>query len=236
MNTRAPTHSDTESGEAAIMARRWGKRRDGQAPARVLGVPRRRSGPYLLLGVLLVLGCATGGVVVATQLGHHEAVLVLARPVAVGQELAARDVREVSMSMDTGLAAIPAHARSTVEGRTVGYTMPAGTLLTKEVMGDARVPPARQAVIAVGVKAGQYPPDLQVGNHVTVVAMAATDEASGAASSRSSAWEATVTGVHPNSDELLTTVSLQLAQGDARELAAAPIGQINVYVVHGGRR
>ncbi|MFG1667645.1 SAF domain-containing protein [Streptomyces sp. Y7] len=186
--------------------------------------------------MLLVLGCATGGVVAATQLGHREAVLVLARPVAVGQELAARDVREVSVSKDSGLAVIPAHARSTVEGRTLGYSMPAGTLLTKDVLGDARVPPAGQAVVAVGVKAGQYPPDLQVGNHVTVVVTAATGEASGAASSHSSAWEATVTGVHPNSDELLTTVSLQMVQGDARELAAAPTGQINVYVVHGGRR
>ncbi|MEV0220734.1 SAF domain-containing protein [Streptomyces sp. NPDC050704] len=197
---------------------------------------RRRSLPYLLLGVLLVLGCATGGVVVATQLGHREAVLVLARPVSVGQELSARDVREVSISVDSSLAVIPARSRSQVQGRAVAYSLPAGALLTRDVLGEARVPPPGQAVAAVGLKAGQYPPDLQAGNRVTVVVAATSDTTDGSTSSRSSAWTATVTGVHSSTSDQVTAVSLQMARDDARQLAAAPTGQISVVMVHGGRR
>ncbi|MDQ0772959.1 Flp pilus assembly protein CpaB [Streptomyces aurantiacus] len=196
---------------------------------------RRRSLPYLLLGVLLVLGCATGGVVVAIQLGHREDVLVLAHPVAVGQKLSPQDVREVSISVDSNLAVIPARSRSQVQGRAVAYTLPAGALLTRDVLGDARVPPPGQAVAAVGLKDGQYPPELQPGNRVTVVA-ATSDTSTGSRQSRSSTWNATVTGVHSSADDQVTAVSLQMAQDDARRLAAVPTGQISVVMVHGGER
>jgi hypothetical protein len=196
--------------------------------------------PYLLLGVLLVLGCAAGGVVVASQLGHRQSVLALARPVTVGQQLSARDVREVSISMGTGLAVIPAASKSQAVGHLVAYSLPAGTLLTKGVLGPARIPPAGQGVAAVGLKPGQFPPDLQPGNLVTVVVAPAADagtsaSSSGTASSGPSSWEAVVLGVRTNSTDQTTVVSLQLAEADARELAAAPpAGQISVVVVHGG--
>ncbi|MFF1676121.1 SAF domain-containing protein [Streptomyces sp. NPDC058256] len=234
MVTHASKPSDVEaSGGVSPAARRAG-RRDGRAPSRIAGVSRRRSLPYLLLGVLLVLGCATGGVVVATQLGHREAVLVLAHPVSVGQELSAQDVREASISVGSSLHVIPARSRSTVEGRAVAFTLPAGSLLTKDMLGAARVPPAGQAVAAVALKVGQYPPDLQAGNHVTVVVTETGDTTADSASSSSSAWNATVTGLHLNSNEQITAVSLQMAQDDARQLAAAPSGQISVVMVSGG--
>lgn len=235
MGTRAPTEPDLEAEGGVSPAGRWLGRRDDQAPARVRGVARRRSLPYLLLGVLLILSCATGGVVVAIQLGHREAVLVLAHPVAVGQELSAQDVREVSISVDSSLAVIPARSRSQVQGRAVAYSLPAGALLTRDVLGDVQVPPPGQAVAAVGLKTGQYPPDLQAGNRVTVVT-AASDSSTGSTSSRSSTWNATVTGVHSSADDQVTAVSLQMARDDARRLAAAPTGQISVVMVHGGGR
>lgn len=235
MGTRAPTHSDLEVEGGGSSTGRWTGRRDDQKPARVRGVSRRRSLPYLLLGVLLVLGCATGGVVVATQLGHREAVLVLARPVTVGQELSAQDVREVSISVDSSLAVIPARSRSEVQGRAFAYSLPAGALLTRHILGDARIPPPGQAVAAVGLKVGQYPSDLQAGSRVTVVA-AASDTSTGSTASRSSAWDATVTGVHSSANDQVAAVSLQMARDDARQLATAPAGQISVVVVHGGVR
>jgi hypothetical protein len=94
-------------------------------------------------------------------------------------------------------------------------------------------------VAAVGLKPGQFPPDLQSGNLVTVVVAPAADagtsaSSSGTASSGPSSWEAVVLGVRTNSTDQTTVVSLQLAEADARQLAAAPAGQISVVVVHGG--
>lgn len=236
MSTRVRSRQGPEAGGAAT---RWAGREEGRAPARVSGVPRPRHVPYLLIGVLLVLGCTMGGVLLALHLGDRESVLVLARPVSVGQQLDARDLREVSLSKDSGVDAVPAHSRGSVEGRSVAYSLPAGALLTESALGDPRIPPAGQAVAAVGLKTGQFPAGLQPGNLVTVVAA----PANGSASSGSSAgegtvgamsWQAAVTDVRAFRDDQMTVVTLQLAESDARELAAAPEGTVRIVVVHGG--
>ncbi|MFJ6901518.1 SAF domain-containing protein [Streptomyces hokutonensis] len=192
--------------------------------------------PYLLVGVLLVLGCTVGGVVVATKISRQQPVLVLARAVTVGQVLSAQDLREESMSSDSGLALFPARSRAKVQGRSVAYSLPAGTPLTKNALGAARVPPPGQAVAALGLKAGQFPPGVQPGSRVTVVVVSTggTAGSSSSTSSQTSAWDASVTDVRSDSTDQTTVISLQMAQEDARQLAAAPSGQISVVMVHGG--
>ena len=233
MNTRVPAQVDPVSPGSAPPAG-WADRRNGKPPARMLSVPRLRRLPYLLVGVLLVLGCTAGGVVVATRAGHQEPVLVLARAVSVGQVLSDRDLREVSLPADSGLAFIPVSSRAKAEGRPVAYTLPAGTPLTKDLLGESRIPPNGQAVAAVGVKAGQFPPGVQPGNRVTVVVAPASATATGSMSSSSQAWDASVTDVRSDSTDQTTVISLQMTQEDARQLAAAPAGQIRVVMVHGG--
>ena len=198
--------------------------------------PRPRRLPYLLVGVLLVLGCTAGGVVVATRVGHQEPVLVLARAVTVGQVLSERDLREESMVVGSGLGFIPARARAKVVGQPVAYSLPVETLLTKNLLGKALMPPTGQAVAAVGLKAGQFPPGVQPGNRVTVVETTVGESANSTDSSSSQAWDASVTDVRNDSTDQTTVISLQMAQEDARQLAAAPTGQITVVLVHGGRQ
>lgn len=192
------------------------------------GVPRPRRLPYLLVGVLLVLGCTAGGALVATQAGAQESVLVLARPVSVGQVLSGRDLREESVAAD-GLSLVPVRSRSAVVGRPVAYSLPAGTPLTKSVLGPASVPPAGQAVAAVGLKAGQFPPGVRPGNRVSVVQIPAENMSS----SPPATWSATVTDVHADDTGQTTVLSLLMPQADARELAAAPPGQLGVVTEHG---
>lgn len=210
----------------------------GGAPSRVSAMRRRRQLPYLLLGVLLVLGCATGGVVAGTQLGDREAVLVLAHPVSVGQKLSARDVREVSMSADSGLTPIRADALSRVEGRPLAYSLPAGAVLTHQALGEARVPPAGQAVAAVGLEDGQFPVAVKPGNRVLVV-LAPGDEAragSDAETPSPTSHSATVTDVRAPEGRDTTVISLQMDAGEARQVAVAPEGKVSVVVVPGGAR
>ncbi|MEU6260194.1 SAF domain-containing protein [Streptomyces griseorubiginosus] len=167
----------------------------------------------------------------ATRVGHQEPVLVLARAVTVGQTLSDEDLREESVSTDSGLAFIPVRSRAEAEGQPVAYSLPAGTPLTEDLLGQAHVPPVGLAVAAVGLKAGQFPPGVQPGNHVIVV-VAPTN--ANETSTPSSAWDASVTDVRNNSTDQLTVISLQMVQEDARRLAAAPTGQISVVMVHGG--
>jgi len=132
------------------------------------GPRRRRRVPYLLLGVVLVVGCAVAGLVADARVGSREPVLVLARPVTVGHVLAAEDVREVRISAD-GVDTLGAGDRDSVLGKPVAYSLPAGTVLSRAAVGAAQVPPPGEAIAAVALKAGQFPTGLSPGSRVTVV-------------------------------------------------------------------
>lgn len=213
----------------------WMSPGKGGAPARVSGSPRRRRVPYLVVGILLVLGCASAGVVVALQLGKRVPVLELARPVEVGQTITAQDVREVDVSSESGLAVISARSLAKVVGHPIAYSLPSGTLLTQGVLGGARVPPFGQAVAAIGLKGGQFPSGLQPGSRVAVVLAPESNAVSGSVPSSplSSSWGATVTDVKTDANDQTTVVSLQMADGSARQLAAVPTGQVNLVEVSG---
>jgi len=192
--------------------------------------------PYLLLGVVLVIGCAGAGLLAGARVGSRTPVLVLSRPVAVGHVLSADDVREARISAD-GVATIPAGARDSVLGKPVAYSLPAGTLLTRAAVGAARVPPDGEAIAAVGLKAGQFPTGLAPGSRVSVVvAPASSAVATGVSAGVVHSWPATVVAVTAQENDQTTVVSLQLAEDDARALAAAPSGQIAVVAVHGTGR
>ncbi|MDT0307273.1 SAF domain-containing protein [Streptomyces sp. DSM 44917] len=202
--------------------------------ARLAGVARRRRVPHLLAGVLLVAGCTASGVLVAAQLGQREAVLVLAEPVTVGQEISAGDVREVSMAVDPGVEVIGAGALEEVEGRTAAYSLPAGTVLTSEVLGEPRVPPAGQAVSAIPLARGQFPPGLQPGNTVRVVAAPAEGEGSEAGAPVAPSWTAVVTAVEGADERGEAVATLQMDADQAQAMAGWPAGELRLVIVAGG--
>lgn len=222
----------------------------GLAGGRVPG-GRRRSVPHLLVGALLVVTCAVGFAVATGSLDHRASVLALGRAVTAGQRLSGADVRVVRVSIEAGVATIPASARDTVIGQTAAVSLPAGALLTRSELGAVDVP-SGQAVVAVAVKPGQAPPDLAAGEHVLVVPVSigtggstgtGGDPAagSGSVSARSTSqgasaapWTGVVTGVVPATDARdSTVVSVQLPTAVARVVAALPAGQVGLVLVPG---
>ncbi len=213
-----------------------GRRRPGanDEPSRLVGGRWRRRVSYLPLGALLVLGCSAGGVVVALNLGHRQAVLALAHPVTVGQTLMERDLREVSLARGSGLAAISAGSTDRIVGRPAAYTMPKGTLLTESVLGEPQIPPRGKAVVAVGLKEGRFPAGLECGSRVAVVKV--PEPEGGTAEPElpdpsSPVWYATVVAVWGKERGETAVVSLQLGEDEAREVAAFPTDSISVLLV-----
>ncbi|GLZ30880.1 hypothetical protein Lesp02_30690 [Lentzea sp. NBRC 105346] len=171
------------------------------------------------------------------QLGDRESVLALARPVAVGQVLTAQDLKQVSMATDSGMDVMPASATSTVVGQPVAFSLPAGALVTRSVLGAPQIPKQGKAVAAVGLKPGQFPPDLSPGTTVAVLTTSGqgtTGTSTG--SGQTSSWTAVVTGIAMRDTEQITVVSLQLSESDARALASAPSGQLSLVAIAGGGR
>ncbi len=210
--------------------------RDGKAPSRLSGGGRRRSVPYLLLGVLLVVACSAGGVFAGMQLGDRESVLALARPVAVGHMLTAQDLKEVSMASDSEMDVMPVSSASAVVGKPVAFSLPAGSLLTRSVLGTPQIPARGKAIAAVGLKSGQFPPDLLPGTTVAVLTTPGQGTTTGTSTGETSSWIAVVTGIATRETEQTTVVSLQLSESDARALASAPAGQLSLVTIAGGGR
>lgn len=191
----------------------------------------RRSVPHLALGVLLILACATGFVVVTTQLDDRVPVLSLAESVTVGQVLEPSDLREVMVAADAGLDMVSSSEASDVVGTAMSVSVPAGTLLSPGMLGGAVVPAPGEAIVAVAVAPGQVPPEASSGARVVVVSTAGEPDRGEDREARGG-WNAIVVGVHPTTTDSATVISLQVDEDDARALAAA--GAVSVVMTAAG--
>ncbi|MBW4717373.1 SAF domain-containing protein [Saccharothrix obliqua] len=202
-------------------------------------LPLHRSVPHLLLGVLLVLACAGGFVVISLHSGDRRAVLSLARDVAVGQVLAMQDLRQVDVAVDPGVAVVDADRAATVVGRPLATSLSAGTLLTPGAVGGAVVPVEGQALAALALKPGQFPPEVTAGARVSVVFVPGqAGSATGPPAGGGMAWPAVVTGVTAAVNGQAAVVSVQMAEAAARQVAAVSVGQLAIVLLStaaGGR-
>ena len=205
---------------------RW-TAREGKPPSRWSS--RRRRVPHLLLGLMLVPACGVGAAVLAAELGDREHVLVLARPVGAGHLLAAQDLREIELAADSKVGAVSASAAATVVGQPLAFSLPEGALVTRSVLGSPQVPEQGEAIAAIGLKSGQFPPELSPGSSVAVLLGQAQEAAT-------KSWNAVVLNVSGRENEQTTVVSLRVSESDGRALSSAPSGQLSLLVIAGGDR
>lgn len=208
----------------------WLPGKPNSSASRIHASVRRRSLPHLLMGVLLVMLCTTGFVAYSLETGHRQQVLALARPVAVGQVLTARDLEQVGVAADSGVAVLRAEAAGSVIGRTMTTGLSAGSLLTAAAVSSAGTPPPGQGIASLALKPGQFPPEVAAGAHVSVVSAPTTTPGTGLLGAAPSTWPAIVTTVTSPANQQLTVVSLQLDTAEARQIAAMPAGQLSLVV------
>ena len=133
------------------------------------GSKRHRQLPLVVIGVLLVVGGALAFADASLHLGSREQVLEVTRPLAAGQVVQSSDLRTVRVSTGNGLPVLLASEEPRVLGRPVSVPLVAGALLTPSEIGATAPVASGSDVVAVGLKAGQYPPDLAAGDRVQVV-------------------------------------------------------------------
>jgi SAF domain len=209
------------------------------------GSKRHRQLPLVVIGVLLVIGGALAFADASLHLGSREQVLEVTRPLAAGQVVQSSDLRTVRVSTGNGLPVLLASEEPSVLGRPVSVPLVAGALLTPSEIG-ATVPVASGSdVVAVGLKAGQYPPDLAAGDRVQVVPVtlssSSPESVTGDAGSGSASAEhpvsATVLAVDvaPADSDNPTVFSLQVSTASADKVAAlASANQASLIQVGSG--
>ena len=212
-----------------------GAKGGGTPGRRRVGPGGRRQMPLVVVGVLLVVGCALGFADASLSLASHEDVLVVAQPLAAGQVLSSSDLRAVKVSTGTGLDVVPVGAEASVVGRPVAVALVAGALLTQGEVGAAPPTSAGKDVVAVGLKVGLFPPDLAPGDRVQVVPVVTSS--SSTATAPGSPVDATVLGVEPapGASNAATVFSLQVAKTDADAVASlAAAGEVSLVQLGAG--
>jgi hypothetical protein len=174
----------------------------------------------VVVGVLLVIGGALAFADASLHLGSREEVLVVSEPLAAGQVITSSDLETVRVSTGTGLQVVSAGDEASVVGAPVAVPLVAGSLLTRAEVGTTAPVASGSDVVAVGLKAGQYPPDLAPGDRVQVVPV--TSPSSSSLTPAGSPVSATVLAVDVASVESdsPTVFSLQVSRRDADEVAA----------------
>ena len=210
---------------------------EGAHPRSTRTSGRHRQLPLVVVGVLLVVGCALAFTDASLHLGSREEVLVVAQPLVAGQVLTTGDLRAVRVSTGDGLDAVLVGEESSVVGRRVAVPLVAEAVLTSSEVGNAPPVGSGSDVVAVGLKAGSYPPDLAPGDRVQVVPVASSSSGSNGTVTSGSPVGATVLAVDVASAESdnPTVFSLQVSSADADEVASlAAAGEVSLIEVGAG--
>jgi hypothetical protein len=113
-----------------------------------------------------------GAVVAAAALAASDSrrpVLAVARDLAAGHQLASADVVVVQVAADPGVALVGADQLQQIIGRLLAVPVRTGSLLSMSQIGTPVVPGAGNALVATKVDAGQFPPALKAGDHVSIL-------------------------------------------------------------------
>src|SRR5262245_46834333 len=163
-------------------------------PGRV-AEPRHRNPAWLLAGVLLVVLCALGGVLLFSSADERTEVLVAARDLEPGEPISRGDLRIARLAVDGGVGSLsPADVDGLVGRISVGR-IPAGALLAGGMFADELPLAADEMVFGAALDPGEAPlSDVGVGAPVELLdvpkatpgAIDAADPATAAAPSHAS--------------------------------------------------
>ncbi|MEU5562880.1 SAF domain-containing protein [Micromonospora musae] len=190
--------------------------RNGTSPAEAPVTPprvvrQRRIRPGLLgLAVLLIALGGLGAAFAVTSVRATGNYLAVARPVEVGRQLSADDLRPVQVAGGQGLAPVPADRIDEVLGKRAAVSLTPGTLLTMGQLTDAPLLGPDQQQLALGLDPAEVPArQLHPGDKLLLVSTP-DDNADGSAAAGGTRFQATVidTSTSETSDDIVVYLAL----------------------------
>jgi hypothetical protein len=179
--------------------------------------------PWLLLAVVLIAGGGLTAAVLVSNLAARTPALAVAEDLSRGQVLTRADVRVVSVAVDAQVPTMAPGDIDAVVGRTVAASLPAGSLLSPQVLSRSDLVGDDADVVGLLLEAGQYPvADLAPGDRVAVIA---TGDTTRRASARVAEAEVHAVGdLEVSSTQRLVSIVVPTEAVDAVAQAAAADG------------
>jgi hypothetical protein len=201
-----------------------------------------------LLGLLLIVVCASAVAVFTAHAGHRKAVLMVVRPIKAGAVIETADVSETSVSVGAAVHVVPAADRSRVVGHVAAVNLVPGTLVSLDALATGPRLSAGDAVVGLALKPGQLPSELHPLDVVMVVRTGSASSTEGSASPADSGAprasssspgtvlvpSAQVYSVDQSADGQSTNVSVVVSRSAAPAIASASAaGEVGVVRVGG---
>lgn len=172
-----------------------------------LGKKRSFRLPEIVLGVLLVAGCALVAVLWQRSTNTTTTVVVAARPISRGSVIVADDLRGAQVGGETS-AMIGGESAHVLLGRIAVVDIDADVPFTPTLLADERPLGTGEALTSMALDPGQLPPDLAPNDHVRIIVTGEPD-ASGVATTVMLDEGAVVWSVVDGQDRVSTIVTLR---------------------------
>jgi hypothetical protein len=227
--------------DRGTLSRSGGPGVDQQAPwdapagrsGRLPSAPRERKPALFALAILLVaLGAGAAGLLVVRADARVQAIEITQR-VNQNAPIPASAMTEVDITAGSGVSYVPWNQLSQITKYFAATTIPAGTLLTNNMVASSAGTAANQYQVGLSLKPGQLPAGLQPGQKVEAFAIAA---ACGVTSGSPITTNAQVTNVIGNATTSGTTelVTVAVSETDAGPMTcAASNGNVGLALMPG---
>lgn len=186
--------------------------------------------PEVVVGVILVVGCALLAVLWSQSGNTTTTIVISARSITRGTAITAADLRGVQMAGSTVSMVGGANA-NTLLGQVALVDIGPDEPLTRSLMSTAAPLSPDEALTSMALAPGQLPPDLAANDHVRVVVMALAD-AAGLTHATLLDGEATVWSVVTAPDGASRIVTVRGPLTLSSEVAAASKVQLARVVGH----
>lgn len=192
----------------------------------------RRNNTRIALGLIVLVLCVLAAVTMYGRTNNRVDVLVMRRPVALGQRLNADDLGSVSISSDAGLRILATSERSTVIGQIATVGLLPGSLLSPSQISAGPAVPNGMVITGATLKSGQFPIGLEAGDQVLLVE-SAPGSATGSSADPTERGNARVLDIEQLKDaNSSVAVSLVVPAAGATAVASAGAdGRLTLVVV-----
>ena len=215
----APVAREPRSGGSASWLGKAAGATSGSGSGKLSGSPRPFRIPEVVVGVLLVAGCALAAVLLSQSGNDTSTVVVAARPIDRGSIIVADDLIGAEMTGATDAMVGGADAKLLL-GRVALVDIVPGTPFSEAIAAVAEPLAPDEALTSMALDPGQLPPDLAPNDRVRMIVTSVPD-ATGVAATTLLDDLATVWSVVPAPDGLSTIVTLRGPISLSSEVAAA---------------
>jgi hypothetical protein len=175
--------------------------------------------PEVVLGVLLVAGCALGAVLWQKSTSSTTTVVVAARSIPRGTVIGPDDLRGAQVGGETS-AMISGDSAHALLGKVALVDIGVDVPMTLTVLTDAAALGADEALTSMALRSGEFPPDLAANDDVRILVTGRPDATGNAVTSLLDEG-ASVWSVEESADGVSTVVTVRGSLALATSIAAA---------------